>query len=312
MDTDRNKESNFISAVAYLTTGYESVVEDFLEIITTVLEKTFTSFEIIFVNDNCRDGTVEIIRRFSQQYDRAEISIITMSYFHGKEKAMRAGVDLAIGDFIFEFENVLVDYPKELISAVYSKALEGYDVVCAAQNTKPRIASRVFYYVYNHFSDGEYKVESEIFRVVSRRMVNRVQSSSAVIPYRNAAYANSGLKKYAIKYDPKYQNKIKEKEQRRKKSKVSIATTSLIVYTDFAEKCMYFVNLASIAAVFVYMVLAFFLPDGFFNWGIFILMLIGVGLAGALTLTIHYLDILVKLAINKKDYMFDSVEKLTR
>ena len=37
------------------------------------------------------------------------ITILNMSFFHGVEAAMNAGVDLAIGDFVFEFDSCIAD-----------------------------------------------------------------------------------------------------------------------------------------------------------------------------------------------------------
>ena len=85
----------------------------------------FQYSEIIFVDDHCQDGATDIIRAFSQQYSSGEISIVTMSCFQGREKAMRAGVDLAIGDFVFEFESLDMDYDPELIADVYKWHLKG-------------------------------------------------------------------------------------------------------------------------------------------------------------------------------------------
>uniref|UniRef100_UPI00325FE826 hypothetical protein n=1 Tax=Clostridium sp. NkU-1 TaxID=1095009 RepID=UPI00325FE826 len=49
---------------------------------------------------------------------------------------MNAGVDLAIGDFIYEFDNLLVEYDQDLIWKVYQRSLQGYDIVSAASGEK--------------------------------------------------------------------------------------------------------------------------------------------------------------------------------
>ncbi len=43
------------------------------------------------------------------------ISVINMSYFHGLELSMNAGMDMAIGDFVFEFDNTCLDLNRLLL-----------------------------------------------------------------------------------------------------------------------------------------------------------------------------------------------------
>ena len=59
----------------------------------------------------------------------AMVNIIHMSFYHGLESAMNAGRDIAIGDFVYEFDNVYADFPTELLTEVYEKLLEGNDIV---------------------------------------------------------------------------------------------------------------------------------------------------------------------------------------
>ena len=52
-----------------------------------------------------------------------------MSYFHGLEVAMSAGIDLSIGDFVFEFDNTVLDFSESDVMNIYWKALTGYDII---------------------------------------------------------------------------------------------------------------------------------------------------------------------------------------
>jgi len=312
MSTKWNEESSFISAVVYLTTGYADITQSFLTKLTHCFNNMFQYSEIIFVDDHCQDGATDIIRAFSQQYSSGEISIVTMSCFQGREKAMRAGVDLAIGDFVFEFESLDMDYDPELIADVYKMALEGFDIVSAVQNTKPQVSSRLFYGLYNHFSDAPYPVERDVFRVLSRRAINRVQSLNSFIPLRNAAYASCGLKKAVKRYTPTNGDKRTSSGSGGHKGKLETAITALSVYTNFSLKISYAIDGLTMLAVLMYLLLCCFHPAVSFSWGTFTLMVIGILIELLVTLAIHSMDILIKLVFNEQDYIFESVEKLTR
>lgn len=194
-----NKEKNFISAVIYVHNA-ESRVEQFLRTIIEVLSDNFDHSEIICVNDSSDDDSLQEIRNTSSAAKTTSVSVLNMSYFHGVELAMNAGVDLAIGDFVFEFDNTVFDFEKEMIMQVYRRSLEGYDIVSASPDRVDRFTSRLFYRVFDYFTDISYKMNTESFRVLSRRVINRISSMNKTVPYRKVIYANCGLKTDTLKY----------------------------------------------------------------------------------------------------------------
>lgn len=161
----------------------------------------FTNFEIVCVNDACTDGTIGVLKEYLEENHCSEmVNIIHMSFFHGLESAMNAGRDLAIGDFIYEFDTAYVDYPSELIMEVYDKLLEGNDIVSAGTRDHVRMTSGIFYFCYNKTSRGRGKIGPETFRIVSRRAINRIKSIGQYIPYRKAVYSNCGLNTAVMNY----------------------------------------------------------------------------------------------------------------
>ena len=197
-----NKEKNFVSAVVYVHNA-ENRIAEFLETLLLVLEENFEHSEIICVNDASDDKSVEQINKASQVASSVSISIVNMSYYHGLEVAMNAGVDLSIGDFVFEFDNTNLDFDKEEIMKIYRHALEGFDIVSACPDRKERFTSRLFYTVFDQFSDLPYEMITESFRILSRRVINRISSMNKTVPYRKAIYANCGLKTDHIRYEVK-------------------------------------------------------------------------------------------------------------
>lgn len=139
------KENKFVSLVVYLHNA-ENEIGNFLKTVLPVFEDNFMQFEIICVDDGCTDGTVERLKEYLDKNQASVmVNIVHMSFFHGLEGAMNAGRDLAIGDFIYEFDHVFVDYPIEILLRVYQKVLEGNDIVAAGSNSRVRLSSRIFY-----------------------------------------------------------------------------------------------------------------------------------------------------------------------
>ena len=114
MSIPQNLEKNFVSAVVYVHNN-EKQIKSFLEMLQKTLASHFGKYEIIMVNDASTDNSAEIIREVAKGFDGSVVSILKMSYFQGMELSMNAGKNLSIGDYVFEFDTVDVDYDEELI-----------------------------------------------------------------------------------------------------------------------------------------------------------------------------------------------------
>ena len=309
-----NKEKNFVSAVIYVHNQAENI-GTFLETIIDVFENNFEHSEIICVNDSSEDDSVEIIRQSCNKALTTSISVINMSYFHGLEMAMNAGMGLAIGDFVFEFDSALPDFEKEEIMNVYWKSLEGFDIVSASPDKKLKLTSRFFYSILGRFSEIQSKINTERFRILSRRVINRISSMNKTIPYRKAVYANCGLKTfniiYNVKTDASFINDKKEKRYRK-----GLAADTLILFTDVGYR--FSITMAALMmfiALFmvVYSLLTYLTQNPVAGWTTIILFLsfTFLGLFGVLSIVIKYLQLLVDLVFKRKHYSFESIEKIT-
>lgn len=308
-----NKEKNFISAVVYIHNN-ENNIFNTLKNINNVLHNNFEKYEIICVNDYSTDKSVEQIKKFSKDVQGAVVSILNMSYYQGLELSMGAGVDLSIGDFVFEFDSTSMDYSTDTIMEVYFKSLKGYDIVSAAPKKKMRKSSKLFYDIFNGYSNNPNKLKTETFRILSRRAINRVQSMNKTIPYRKAIYANCGLKIDTIYYDCIDKVNIKKDD---KSTRKSVAVESLILFTDVAYKAaimMTFIMMIGIIGVGVYTLTVFIKNQPVEGWTTTMLFLSVVffSVFAILAVIIKYLSILVDLTFKKQKYMIESIEKLTK
>ena len=310
-----NKEKNFVSAIIYVHNA-EKWIGDFLGMIIDTLEENFEHSEIICVNDCSVDGSVEEIKRRSEKATAASVSIVNMSHFHGLELAMDAGMDLSIGDFVFEFDNPIPDFAPEMIMKVYRRSLEGFDIVSASPNRKERFSSRLFYKVFARFSDVSYVMTTESFRVLSRRVINRISSMNRTIPYRKAIYANSGLRTDNLKYEAMEQAR-ENLDKAEKKYRSGLATDSLILFTGLGysfSRCMTVLMMLLSVFVIGYVVIVYFSSNPVPGWTTTLLFLsiAFFGLFGILTIIIKYLQLLVNLVFKRKHYNYESIEKLTK
>lgn len=310
-----NKEKNFVSGVVYVHNAM-CRVDKFLKTLIETFESNFENSEIILVNDYSLDDTYDVITTVAKEATKTSITIVNMSYFHGLELAMNAGMDLAIGDFVFEFDNTVLDFDKEEIMKVYRRSLEGFDIVSASPDKKQKKSSDIFYNIFEKYSNINGKMRTESFRILSRRVINRISSMNKTIPYRKALYANAGLKTDNLVYtEVPYEKDIVDITE--KKYRSSLAADSLILFTDVGysfAKGMTITMIIVAMLVAIYSVIIYLVGTPVEGWTTTILFLAFsfFGLFGILTIIIKYLQILVNLVFKRKSYNYESIEKITK
>ena len=308
-----NKEKNFISAVIYIHNA-ENKIDNFLRAIISKLEENFEHSEIICVNDYSEDNSQSAIKVASDAATSTSITVINMSYFHGLEIAMGAGVDLAIGDYVYEFDNVNLNYDANEILKLYQYSLNGFDIVSASPDLKDKLTSKMFYNVFSKATHVTYRIGTENFRILSRRAINRIHSTNKSVPYRRAAYQNSGLKILNIKYITQYTD-AGAVDKREQKYRITLAVNSLVMFTDLGYRfsiSMTIIMMFISISMFVYSLSIYFMAHPIAGWTTIILFLSVAfcGLFGVLTIAIKYLQLLVDLVFKRKQYSFESIEKI--
>lgn len=311
-----DKEKNFVSAVVYINNA-ENSIGLFMRRLIGVFENNFEHSEIICVNDNSFDKSVDEIKEASKVAASTSVSVVNMSHFHGMELAMNAGVSLSIGDFVFEFDHPYMDYDEQIIMDVYRKSMEGFDIVSAVPDKKERLSSRLFYRVFDKFTDLSYKMHTESFRILSRRVINRIESMNKTVPYRKALYANQGLSTVTITYKSQQTSAIKKMNKQEKGYRFGLAMDTLILFTEmgysFAIAMTLLMMLVSVFMV-IYSVVVYIIDVPVAGWTTTILFLSVAffGLFAILTIIIKYLQLLVDLVFKRKQYSFSSIDKLTK
>lgn len=140
--------------------------------LTETLSRLVRSYELIFVNDHCPQGSWEEIEKLCRQ--DSHVVGLEMSRNFGQIKAITAGLDYSAGDWVVVMDCDLQDRPEEIVN-LYNKAQEGYDVVFARRKVRKDsplkvFVSNCFYKVYSTATDGNYDPALCNFSI-SKRMV---------------------------------------------------------------------------------------------------------------------------------------------
>ena len=304
------KEKNFVSAVIYVRNN-ETTIGSFLDHVYSRFDALFSDFEIICVNDASEDNSEEKIRAFSADKNHA-VTLVQMGYPQGTELSMNTGEDIAIGDFVYEFDLAEQCWPEEMIESLYRKMQEGYDIISACPDGKGRLSSRLFYGIFNKYSHLNIRLRTEAFRLVSRRAINRVAAMTNVRLYKKAANANTGLRQTYLEFQPpgnSYKDRKSSKERR------GLAMDSLILFTDIGYKIAFIMSILMLvfaAVVGIYTVVIYSTGHPVEGWTpIMIFLAIGFfALFASLTFVIKYLSLILNLNFRRQRYIVQDVEKL--
>lgn len=317
MEKTVKKEKKFISVVVYLH-NTASYLKYFLDMVIPACDKYFEQFEIVCVNDACQDDTVEVLKEYVEEHKlKTMVNIVHMSFFQGLESSMNAGRDIAIGDFVYEFDDIFVDYEPEVIREVYDRLIAGNDIVAASSKGKLRTTSKAFYSLYNKTSRGNGKIGPETFRIVSRRAINRIKSMGQYIPYRKAVYANCGLHTATVFYDSR-DSKVRVKNKIVASERTTLALDSFIYFTNVLERVSAVISglfLFVTVGMGIYIVLDMFNKTKPVEGWLSTMGFLALGFFGVfmlLTIILKYLSVLLNLIFKQQRYLISDVEKVVK
>ncbi|GGH85216.1 dolichol-phosphate mannosyltransferase [Pullulanibacillus pueri] len=156
--------------------GCEGCIKELYNRIKQALETIHSHFEIIMVNDSSPDQSWSMIQKLAQQDPR--VKGLAFSRNFGQHSAITAGLDYSSGDWVVVMDCDLQDQPEE-IKSLYNKAMEGYDIVFARRAERQdrwlkRLQSKLFYKVYDYFTDNHYDHSIANFSICSRTVVDQL------------------------------------------------------------------------------------------------------------------------------------------
>ena len=165
--------------------------------------KTIKDYELIFVDDNSDDNSVETLKILMKNYP---ISIIKMSRTFGVTPCVIAGLEYSSGDAVIYMDSDLQD-PPELIPDMCRKFNDGFEVVHTVRKKRHGESSfKIFitkaaYKVINFFSEVELQTDAGDFKLLSRRVVDKILDLNEYDPYMRGLSVWVGFKQCSILYD---------------------------------------------------------------------------------------------------------------
>jgi glycosyltransferase involved in cell wall biosynthesis len=171
--------------------------------ITTVLNSTRYSYEIICVNDGSKDDTIFQLYQLHKQDPK--IKVLDLSRHFGKEAAMTAGLDYSSGEAVVIIDSDLQD-PPELIPQLINKMKEGYDVVYATRTKRDgdtslkKLTAFLFYRLMEKLSPVNIPKNSGDYRIMTRQVVDALKSMREHHRFMKGIFSWAGFNQTGIPY----------------------------------------------------------------------------------------------------------------
>ena len=300
-----NKIESFVSVVVVGTEHVKGFQEK-IRSMSQLMESKFRYWELIFVDNGCPKEMLDAVESLT-----CKTTIVKMARKHKMTQALQAGLDCAIGDYVFEFEDYNVDLDWNILIQMYERCQEGYDFVfCHPKQTN--MMSRLFYMSLNRYfeknSNDPYFATSSVCILSSRRGQNRVEGLNKRIVNRSLSYSLSGLKTSYLICDCEYRNR------RGTLQNLSLMLDSYIYYTNIIVAV-----LTTIAMIFlmcsvgmgIYSLISYLIEVVVEGWtSTMLYMSIGfAGMFSILALLSKYLDHILKAAMDDKEYVYTDIAK---
>ena len=229
----------------------EDVVRDTWKRISAVMQnKLAHPYEILFVNDGSRDGTLEILKELANENEH--VRILSFSRNFGHEAATTAGLHHCRGELAFLVDADLQDPPELFPEMLQLMERENCDAVYGVRKHRSgesflkRLTSRLFYRFYNWLSDVKFPVDTGDFRLINRKIIDEFIQLKEKGKYVRGLLTWVGFKQLPFYYEREERQGGTSKYNYRKLMKLAVD-----VIFSFTKKPLQLATWLGIGCIFV-------------------------------------------------------------
>tara|TARA_B100000965_G_scaffold13171_1_gene9943 strand:+ start:244 stop:1182 length:939 start_codon:yes stop_codon:yes gene_type:complete len=159
-------------------------------------------YELLFVNDDSNDDSEKILEELQESH---KIKIINMSRTFGVGPCVLAGFKHSSGDCIVYLDSDLQD-PPELIPKLLDEFEKGHDVVHTVREKRlgesglKLFFTKLAYKTINKLSEIDLPIEAGDFKLISKRVLEKILSQKEFRPYVRGLSVWVGFKQSFVYY----------------------------------------------------------------------------------------------------------------
>jgi len=178
----------------------EECILQFIKETEAVLHALPVDYEFLFVDDGSRDKTVELIKTAAG--GNPKIKLVELSYNHGKQAAVTAGVTYATGEYLLYMDPDLQDPPVE-IPRFIEEIDKGYDLVFGVRKEKMdgivnKMFSGIFWGILERFTGLQIPKGLAVMRIFNRKFADRFLAYPEQNRFIEGIFMHVGMKRSTL------------------------------------------------------------------------------------------------------------------
>lgn len=249
----------------------EETINLLVERLNKLIDSQSIEIEVVLINDGSHDRTEEMIYAIGMQDKRYHI--ISLSRNFGHQVAISAGLKYANGkEAVMILDGDLQD-PPELLDTFYKHFKDGYDVVYGVrkkrkENFFKKTSYHIFYRMLKSISMIDLPIDSGDFSLISRKVVDILNSMPEESRYIRGLRAWAGFKQIGVEYER--QGRAAGQPKYTFKNLVNLAYNGIFNFSEFPIKLIARCGLFAFAVSLSYSIYALFMkviydevPEGF-------------------------------------------------
>ena len=182
----------------------EEVFATLIQRITSVINSTPFSCEVILINDGSVDRTGELMKSVCQEDER--FTGVILSRNHGHQLAVTAGLSFVRGKKGAMIIDGDLQDPPELVTEFFNLLEEGYDVIYAIRKNRKegyfkKLAYKLYYRLQKKISNFKIPIDSGDFSMLSKRVVMQLNEMPEQSRYLRGMRSWVGFKQIGYEYD---------------------------------------------------------------------------------------------------------------
>ncbi|HOJ11549.1 MAG TPA: glycosyltransferase family 2 protein [Clostridiales bacterium] len=238
---------SFITVIIPVYNEENQIFEN-INIIRDYLSKTEMNFEILLIDDGSTDDTWFVLKMLTETHPG--IKALRLSRNFGKEAALCAGLEAAVGDACIIMDSDLQHPPELIPEMVRLWKEEGYEVVEGVKALRGKespvnkAGANLFYYILSKFSGFDMNQASD-FKLLDRRVVQAWQSMNEKNTFFRGMSAWVGFNRISIPFNIRKREKGTSKWSLLKLFKLAI--NAITSFSSFPLQIVTFMGLVFLA-----------------------------------------------------------------
>jgi polyisoprenyl-phosphate glycosyltransferase len=196
--------SNIDLSIVVPVFNEELIIEELVSRMVKAAEAVGPNYEIIFVNDGSRDGSLLKLKAACDI--NPKLHYISFSRNFGHQIAITAGMEYAKGDAVVTIDGDLQD-PPELIPEMFKEYQNGYKVVYAKRTKRKGesffklFTAKLFYRFMARLVSFDIPLDVGDFRLISRDVLEYLKRMKEADKYLRGQIAWLGFKNTYVMYE---------------------------------------------------------------------------------------------------------------